>query len=380
MNENDLKNAADKLNDELEIERVDFSSVDEAAPAREISAEAQSVTDAAESAADEAVSEAQNISEDVSEAGSSAFNKISGGPVISGDMVDSSRFFRTAGNGTEQEEAAQDEELTDQPEESSSKKEKGKKNVGKEILSWILTFVIAFLVAIIINAYFFRISKVSGGSMLQTFKDGQTVFISRAPYIFSEPEYGDVVVFDHDQVHRNIFVEIKESVQYNIITMSITKKNFSHKYWIKRVIGVPNDTIDIKLDGVYRNDVRLSENYVNPEEIPDYLRNLNSFTVTKGEQFIVYLNTTDGIVSVVVGNPGDVIKMQKDGIYKKDNNDNNIIFKQVYTLDSVSSYVRRWKVGEGQLFVMGDNRNHSSDSRVIGLITINSVLGKVLGQ
>jgi len=39
-----------------------------------------------------------------------------------------------------------------------------------------------------------------------------------------------------------------------------------------------------------------------------------------------------------------------------------------------------WKVGEGQLFVMGDNRNHSSDSRVIGLITINSVLGKVLGQ
>ena len=380
MNENDLKNAADKLNDELEIERVDFSSVDEVAPAREISAEAQSVTDAAEGAAGEAVSEAQNISEDVSEAGSSAFNKISGGQAISEDMVDSSRFFRTAGNGTEQEEATQDEELTDQPEESSSKKQKGKKNVGKEILSWILTFVIAFLVAIIINAYFFRISKVSGGSMPQTFKDGQTLFISRAPYIFSEPEYGDVVVFDRDQVHRNIFVEIKESVQYNIITMSITKKNFSHKYWIKRVIGVPNDTIDIKLDGVYRNDVRLSENYVNPEEIPDYLRNLNSFTVTKGEQFIVYLNTTDGIVSVVVGNPGDVIKIQKDGIYKNDNNDNNIIFKQVYTLDSVSSYVRRWKVGEGQLFVMGDNRNHSSDSRVIGLITINSVLGKVLGQ
>ena len=82
----------------------------------------------------------------------------------------------------------------------------------------------------------------------------------------------------------------------------------------------------------------------------------------------------------MVGNPGDVIKIQKDGIYKNDNNDNNIIFKQVYTLDSVSSYVRRWKVGEGQLFVMGDNRNHSSDSRVIGLITINSVLGKVLGQ
>lgn len=376
MNENDLKNAADKLNDELEIERVDFSSVDEVAPAREISAEAQSVTDAAEGAAGEAVSEAQNISEDVSEAGSSAFNNISSGQAISEDMVDSSRFFRTAGNGTEQEEAAQDEELADQPEESSSKKQKGKKNVGKEILSWILTFVIAFLVAIIINAYFFRISKISGGSMLQTFKDGQTVFISRAPYIFSEPEYGDVVVFDRDQVHRNIFVEIKESVQYNIITMSITKKNFSHKYWIKRVIGVPNDTIDIKLDGVYRNDVRLSENYVNPEEIPDYLRNLNSFTVTKGEQFLVYLNTTDGIVSVVVGNPGDSIRIQNDGIYKRDNN----IYKQVYTLDSVSSYVRRWKVGEGQLFVMGDNRNHSSDSRVIGLITINSVLGKVLGQ
>ena len=39
---------------------------------------------------------------------------------------------------------------------------------------------------------------------------------------------------------------------------------------------------------------------------------------------------------------------------------------------------RTWVIEEGEVFVMGDNRNHSTDSRVIGPIKINSILGKVI--
>ena len=231
---------------------------------------------------------------------------------IADDMVDSSRYFRARGNaGLEEAENVYSDGDPEVVRDDGNKKKKGKKSVGREILSWVLTFVIAFLVAILINAYVFRISTVSGNSMLQSYSDGQTVFISRLPYIFSEPKYGDVVVFDHDQVHRNFFVEIKESIQYNIITIKLTKKNLDHKYWIKRVIGVAGDTIEIKEDGVYRNGEKLQEDYVNPNETPRY---------TLG----------------------------------------------------------KWVVGEGEIFVMGDNRNHSSDSRVIGTIKINSILGKVI--
>ncbi|MBO4326434.1 MAG: signal peptidase I [Clostridia bacterium] len=301
MNGDETNRTAGDYGDDLEIEKV--------------ASEAELVAEEKMTAAEEKMAAA----EETITAGEEAALELSGQTVrLADDMVDTSRFLENdAVRGEGGKEVTRSHAEPERMDIGTGKKTKGKKNVGKEILSWILTFVIAFLVAIIINAYFFRISKVSGNSMLQTFNDGQTVFISRAPYIFSEPKFGDIVVFDHDQVHRNLFVEIKESIQYNIITMSITKNNYSHKYWIKRVIGVPGDVIEIKEEGVYRNGVLLSEEYVNPAEIPNYIGR---------------------------------------GAGKK------------------------WVVGEGQLFVMGDNRNHSSDSRAIGLITINSVLGKVLGQ
>ncbi len=299
MSDNEFRKGGDGSDNDLEIEKVSFSGSD--VEEFDVDGAFSDASDAVAAAEDTAGVDVP-ISEDII---------ADEDKVIGDDMVDASKYLNSIYEDGDADGSADDDESGVE----SRGGKRGAKNVGKEILSWILTFLIAFIVAIIINAYFFRVSKVSGDSMLKTFTSGQTVFLSRAPYIFSEPKYGDVVVFDREQVHRNILVEVKESLQYNIITLSITKKSDAHKYWIKRVIGVPGDTIEIKADGVYRNGVLLTENYVNPDEVPNYSRNIG-----------------------------------------------------------------KWEVGEGQLFVMGDNRNHSSDSRVIGLITINSVLGKVLGQ
>ncbi len=307
----DIADAAD-LTDDIEIEKIDRSRIESYFSdgldelSKELDAGKAEAAGLAEAVADSAAKAGSDTeSPDTAETG--------GEPkpaVIADDMVDLSRLF-----GTDKADQDGENDIDAEPEiDEDDGKKKKKKSVGREILSWVITFVAAFLVAIIINAYFFRISKVSGNSMLKSYTDGQTVYITRLPYIFSEPKRGDVVVFDRDQTHRNFFVEIKESFQYNIISLKITKKNVDHKYWIKRVIGVPGDTVEIKSDGVYVNGERLEEDYVNPDEEPRY--------------------TPQAAV----------------------------------------------KVGEGELFVMGDNRNHSSDSRVIGVITINSVLGKVIGS
>lgn len=191
---------------------------------------------------------------------------------------------------------------------------KGAAYVVKEIFSWVLTFLIAVVLALLVNTYIIRASRVSGGSMNQTLSDGQNVWLSRLPYLFSDYKRGDIIVFDHEQVHRNFLVEIRESLQYNAITYRFFNASANHKYYIKRVIGLPGDTVRIELDGVYVNDVKLTEDYVNPAETPNY-------------------STWAG---------------------------------------------KSWTVGEGELFVLGDNRNHSSDSRMFGVITQNSVLGKVV--
>ncbi len=198
----------------------------------------------------------------------------------------------------------------------AKKKSKGKRNVSREILSWVLTILAAFIIAIFINAYVFRISRVSGNSMQQTLHDRQTVFISRVPYMFSGPKYGDIIVFDSENVPRNFLKEIRESLEYNVVTISLFKKEVPHKYFIKRVIGVAGDVIEIKEDGVYRNGERLNEDYINPDEKPNY----SPLTYT---------------------------------------------------------------VGDGEVFVMGDNRNHSSDSRnnnkIIG-VKVSAILGKVINS
>ena len=290
--------------DEIEIEKVADTARERAADAATAAAvDAGAVADAAEAAVDNTIDAAGTAADDIA----------ADAAELPDDMVDASRAWldKLLDKETEDVEAPEDSDA-EVPEEDGKKKKV--KSVGREILSWVLTIVIAFVAAIFINAYLFRISKVSGGSMDKTLHDGQTVFISRAPYFFSEPKYGDIVVFDRAQVHRNFFTEIKESLQYNVITLKFTKKNLDHKYWIKRVIGVPGDTIEIQADGVYRNGVKLDETYVNPAEVPNY-----------------------------------------------------------------GSWIgKTWEIQEGEVFVMGDNRNHSTDSRYIGPITINSILGKVI--
>ena len=87
---------------------------------------------------------------------------------------------------------------------------------------------------------------------------------------------------------------------------------------IKRVIAVGGDTIQILEDGVYVNGTRLEEPYVNPEETPKYT---------------------------------NVSEELKNGT----------------------------TVPEGTVFVMGDNRNHSTDSRVIGFVPEGDIIGKVIG-
>lgn len=192
----------------------------------------------------------------------------------------------------------------------------------RETVSWILVLVVAFVVAILINMYVIRMSNVVGDSMQQTYLNGDRVFLSKLPYVFGEPERGDVIVFDHTKEVKNFSQNFRESVRFNLLTQMFMKDkqlaDLQHKYYIKRVIGVEGDVIS----------VREGELYLNGEKIGDE----------------PYTNHEDPM------GPPNYSKWEG----------------------------KEWTVGKGELFVMGDNRNHSTDSREIGIIPLGCVLGKVL--
>lgn len=211
------------------------------------------------------------------------------------------------------------EEAKEEKKEAPAKKHLIKNKIVREIVSWIGTILLAVIIAIVINTYFFRISRVSGDSMLQTYHSGDTVYVSRLPYIFGDVEKNEVVILDSTLEKRTFFTDIYESLKYNAISYKIFGVEQPKKYFIKRVIAVAGDTLQIKEDGVYVNGKLLDEPYVNKETEPMY---------------------------------SSVRKELKDGV----------------------------TVPDGHIFVMGDNRNNSRDSRDIGFVPVNDVIGKVIGS
>lgn len=110
-----------------------------------------------------------------------------------------------------------------------------------EILSWLQILVTAACIAFVLNTFIIANSRVPTGSMENTIMPGDRVIGSRLSYLFSSPERGDIVIFRYPD---------NESV-----------------YYVKRVIGLPGDTIDIIDDEIYLNgsDTPLEEPYLREE-------------------------------------------------------------------------------------------------------------------
>ena len=161
------------------------------------------------------------------------------------------------------------------------------KEVLKEILSTSLYILVVVVIARLIVVYVGQRTYVSGQSMETTLSDGDNLIVDKISYRFNDPKRFDIVVFPF---------------QYDTDT-----------YYIKRIIGLPGETVQIDEKGnIYIDGEKLDENY--------------------GRE--------------VINDPG-------------------------------RAYVPI-VLGEDEYFVMGDNRNHSSDSRdiLVGNIKREDIMGR----
>ncbi len=189
----------------------------------------------------------------------------------------------------------------------------------KELGSWILYIAIAFVIASLLNIFVFQITDVSGDSMKPTLSNNDMYVISKLGNLTNAcPDYGDIIVVDSRAKVRTLKDDFTEILKYNVITQFALNRQQPHIYWVKRVIGLPGDTIELRDGKVYRNGEVLDEPYLDPDDTPDYRNN---------------------------------------GI--RISHDNTIT------------------IPEGHIWVMGDNRNNSSDSRSIGPVPVENVIGKL---
>lgn len=161
-------------------------------------------------------------------------------------------------------------------------------NSSNSFWEWVKIIGIAILISLPIRLFIAEPFVVNGASMDPTFSTGQFLIVDRLTYRFEKPERGDVIVFQYP--------------------------NDPHTYYIKRIIGLPSETIIMKGGSVtiknsaHPDGVKLNETYISPSHA-----SFDDLTVT---------------------------------------------------------------LSADQYFVMGDNRAQSSDSRVWGPLPRNLIVGR----
>lgn len=109
------------------------------------------------------------------------------------------------------------------------------------------TIVLSLVLALGIRTFVAEARYIPSGSMLPTLQINDRLIIDKISYRFKDPERGDIVVFSP--------------------TEALQKLNY-HDAFIKRVIGLPGDKVEVKGGKVYVNSKQLKENYI--EAPPQY--------------------------------------------------------------------------------------------------------------
>src|SRR5271154_3864084 len=112
-------------------------------------------------------------------------------------------------------------------------------SLKNEIRVWTRDLLIAIGLALVIIVFLYQPVKVEGTSMAPLISDQERIFINKLVYRFEPISRGDVVVFWYP--------------------------NDRTKSFIKRVVGLPGETVEIRQGQVFVNEKRLEEPYILPE-------------------------------------------------------------------------------------------------------------------
>ncbi|WP_106768944.1 signal peptidase I [Paenibacillus faecalis] len=139
---------------------------------------------------------------------------------------------------------------SNESEDTSNAKGKsaGKNGWAAELWDWVKTIAIAFGIMVLLNMFVFNLSMVKGESMEPTLEASERLFINKLVYRFSEPDRGDVIVLKDPSTGPD-----------------------QKEFLVKRIIGIPGDTVEVKGHILYVNGVAQDEPYTDsPIEDPDF--------------------------------------------------------------------------------------------------------------
>jgi signal peptidase I len=137
-------------------------------------------------------------------------------------------------------------------------KQDTKKKVLREIKEWSRSLLWGAIFVYFFTSYVFKAYKVEGRSMQHLLQNGERIFVNRLIYRLDDIERGDIVVFYHPAEPKDFF--------------------------IKRVLGLPGETIDVRRGKIFVNNHPIDDHFV-----PPYFRsreNVKSMMIPIGHYFV----------------------------------------------------------------------------------------------
>lgn len=188
------------------------------------------------------------------------------------------------------------------------------------LVEYSISFFPVLAIVLVLRSFIFEPFQIPTGSMIPTLQVGDFIVVSKFAYGLRLPVVGTKVMEVGEPENGDVMVFIPPH---------------EDEYFIKRVVGVPGDRVRYQNKTLYINDERQEQTFVGqfPVDKPDYL---------------VYEERLGDEVHRIRRNP-----------YR-------------------DARIQEWIVPEGYYFMMGDNRDQSSDSRYWGFVSEQKIVGKAV--
>ena len=154
------------------------------------------------------------------------------------------------------------------------KKEEPKKSLKREIFEWIMVFVVAAAMAFVVRTFIFEPVRVDGSSMLNTLTDSEFMIATKFDYLLGDPERFDIVICNYPNTSDGM-------------------------YRVKRVIGMPGETMELRAGELYIDGQHMEQNF----DMTENETYFGPYTVPEGHYFVLgdNRNNSKDSRSVMVG-------------------------------------------------------------------------------
>ncbi|MEE2607715.1 MAG: signal peptidase I [Pseudomonadota bacterium] len=194
------------------------------------------------------------------------------------------------------------------------------------VIEYAKSFFPVLVIVLILRSFLIEPFQIPTGSMIPTLEVGDFILVNKYAYGVRLPIIGTKILGVEDPDRGEIIVFIPPH---------------ENKYYIKRVIGLPGDTVRYEDKNLYINGELISKDYVESIMVETSIGDLSG---------VLYRETINGVEH------------------------------STQNIDAVGRQRARttWVIPNGHYFMMGDNRDNSSDSRVWGTVPNENVVGKAV--